>query len=117
MRVDEDLKTRPADRKRTRILLVVILLLVVGAGLGCLVSWFVLTKKSDQTIVRVKNVKPNFIIFLADDTGYGDFHVYGHPNQEKNGIDRMAEEGMKFTHFYSPVAVCTPSRAAILTGK
>ena len=60
--------------------------------------------------------RPNFIIFLADDMGYGDIASYGHPTQERTFMDWMADTGLKFTDFYTAGAMCTPSRAALLTG-
>ena len=61
--------------------------------------------------------KPNFIIITADDLGYGDLGSYGHPSIATPNFDRMAGEGQKWTNFYSGASVCTPSRAAILTGR
>ena len=59
----------------------------------------------------------NIVIFFADDLGYGDLGCYGSPTIRTPHLDRMAAEGMRFTDFYSAAEVCTPSRAALLTGR
>ncbi len=59
--------------------------------------------------------RPNFIIVLADDQGYGDLGVFGATDFKTPRIDRMAREGMRFTDFYAQT-VCGPSRTALLTG-
>ena len=61
--------------------------------------------------------KPNFVIIMADDLGYGDLACYGHPTIRTPELDRMAAEGMRLTQFYSGSPVCTPSRAALMTGR
>ena len=60
--------------------------------------------------------KPNIIIINMDDMGYGDTEPYGATGYTTPNFNRLAREGMRFTHFYAAQAVCSPSRAALLTG-
>ena len=59
---------------------------------------------------------PNVIYILADDLGYGDLGCYGQKHFRTPGIDRLAEEGMRFTDHYAGSTVCAPSRAVLMTG-
>lgn len=61
--------------------------------------------------------KPNVVLFLVDDLGWGDFGCYGNTFHETPNVDRLAAEGMKFTSAYAAAPVCSPSRASLLTGK
>lgn len=61
--------------------------------------------------------KPNVIVAIADDLGYGDLYSYSDTTgQEENEIDRMASEGVRFTQWTAGASMCTPSRASLLTG-
>lgn len=60
---------------------------------------------------------PNLLFILADDLGYGDLGCYGCPDIRTPHIDRLAAEGVRFTGFYANGAVCSPTRAAFLTGR
>lgn len=64
-----------------------------------------------------KNEKPNIVIFFTDDQGYADVGCYGAKGFETPNIDKLAMEGIRFTDFYVPATVCTPSRAGLLTGR
>lgn len=66
--------------------------------------------------LRAEN-KPNVIIIYADDLGYGDLSCYGSETIATPCIDRMASEGLRFVDFYSASPFCSPSRAALLTGR
>lgn len=61
--------------------------------------------------------KPNIIFILADDLGYGDISANGQKHFKTPNIDKIVQEGMNFTQFYTPFPVCAPARCAIMTGK
>ncbi|MGE3808882.1 MAG: sulfatase [Gemmataceae bacterium] len=60
--------------------------------------------------------KPNFVVIFTDDQGYGDVGCFGAKDFETPNLDKMAREGMRFTNWYAAQAVCSASRAALLTG-
>ncbi len=61
--------------------------------------------------------RPNLVVILADDLGYGDLSVQGSRAIETPNIDRLAAQGMRFTQFYSSAPICSPSRVGLLTGR
>ena len=61
--------------------------------------------------------RPNIILLLADDLGYADLSCFDSPAVQTPNLDRLAIEGIKATHFHAASAVCSPTRASILTGR
>ena len=62
--------------------------------------------------------RPNILLILADDLGYGDVRCYNDQSKVATpNIDRLAREGMRFTDAHSPATVCTPSRYSLMTGQ
>jgi len=99
---------RPRPQRRSSPALPSWILLPVLA-IGTLLAWPVQAARAARP--------PNIVIIYADDLGYGDLGCYGHPSIRTPNLDRLAAEGMRFTDFYSAGEVCTPSRAALLTGR
>ena len=60
---------------------------------------------------------PNIVLITADDLGYGDLGSFGHPIIETPNLDKLAAEGLKLINYYAPSALCSPSRAALMTGR
>ncbi len=81
-----------------------------------IVFFILFTIKLNFSVAQPSN-RLNFIVIFTDDQGYGDLGCYGHPTIKTPNIDRMAAEGQRWTNFYVAANVCTPSRAALLTGR
>jgi arylsulfatase A len=66
---------------------------------------------------QAAETKPNIVLIFADDLGYGELGCYGQMKIKTPQLDKMAAEGIRFTHFYSGCPVCAPSRCVLMTGK
>lgn len=67
--------------------------------------------------VQAQNKKPNIIFILADDLGYGELNVYGNKFNETPNLNKLAQQGTRFTNAYAAAPNCSPTRASILTGQ
>lgn len=65
----------------------------------------------------INDARLNVVVLYADDLGYGDLSSYGHPNIATPNLDALAAGGQRWTNFYAPAPVCSPSRGALLTGR
>ncbi len=74
------------------------------------------SKNSQKPSSQPASIRPNFIIILCDNLGYGDLGCFGSKINRTPHIDRLAREGTRLTNFYSSSPVCTPSRASLMTG-
>ena len=77
----------------------------------------VLIAYSGFAVAQNDDNRPNIILLLGDDLGHRDLSCFGSPNVKTPHIDKLAAEGMAFTKFYTASAVCTPTRASIMTGR
>ncbi len=82
--------------------------------LGCMLACLTVAPAFSAEKTDVK--QPNIIIIFTDDQGYQDIGCFGSPLIKTPNLDRMAEQGMRLTNFYSANSVCSPSRAALMTG-
>ena len=67
--------------------------------------------------ISQERTRPNIVVLLADDLGYSDLSCFGSTEVRTPALDKLAAEGMRFTDFYAASAVCSPSRAALMTGR
>ena len=98
-----------------------------GANVTCLLCGVVSAQQdrpqrnNEQTMAVKQRLlsgieRPNIVVILADDLGFQDIGCYGGPVKTP-ALDRLAAKGVRFTDFYSGCAVCSPSRATLLTGR
>lgn len=82
---------------------------------------FTLLFAYSETLLAAKplasEARPNFLVILCDDLGYGDLGCFGHPHIKTPHLDKLAEAGIRLTDCYSSAPVCSPSRVGILTGR
>lgn len=83
----------------------------------CILAWSGLLACSAGKSADNELVKPNIIYIMADDLGYGDLSCYGAEKIQTPNIDRLADNGIRFTDAHSPAAVSTPTRYGVLTGR
>lgn len=70
-----------------------------------------------QGVLSAADKPPNVLLILADDLGYGDLSSYGAEDMDTPNIDRLVNEGLRMDHFYANSTVCSPTRAALLSGR
>lgn len=75
-----------------------------------------LTLFAPQTALNAAD-RPNIIVILCDDLGYGDLECYGHPHIKTPNLNKLADSGIRLTNCYSAAPVCSPSRVGLLTGR
>ena len=70
-----------------------------------------------SSLVCGADARPNFILCMADDQGWGDVGYYGHPHLQTPVLDEMAASGLRFDRFYAAAPVCSPTRGSVMTGR
>ena len=76
-------------------------------------AWLVLP----ISVKAAETTRPNFLVILCDDLGYGDLHCFGHPHIQTPHLDELAATGYRLRACYSAAPVCSPSRVGLLTGR
>ncbi len=89
---------------------------ILSLALTACLAWACSSPKTEQEQATAQKTKPNIVIIYLDDLGYGDMSAYGATQLSTPNMDRLANEGIRFTSGYATSATCTPSRYALLTG-
>src|SRR3954468_3035341 len=78
---------------------------------------FCLASSAADLVAETKPARPNIVLIQADDLGVNDLGCYGRKDHRTPNLDRLARQGMRFTCAYCAQPICSPSRAALMTGK
>ncbi|QDV42357.1 Arylsulfatase [Stieleria neptunia] len=89
----------------------------INCFMASLVALSVLSATASGQDSKKKGKPPNIVLIMADDLGWKDLHCYGNEKLDTPNLDRLAEQGLLFTDAYSAAPVCTPTRAALMTGE
>ena len=84
---------------------------------ACIAIWSAIGLCAELGLAADNERRPNIILLLADDLGHGDLSCFGSPAVKTPHLDKLATQGMKFNRFYAASAVCSPTRASVLTGR
>lgn len=91
---------------------------VLGLGLLSILLFAVGCREASESDSASSDApRPNIVLIVADDLGYGDLGSYGQQQIQTPHLDRMAREGLRFTQFYAGSTVCAPSRSVLMTGR
>ncbi len=90
---------------------------VLWAALFAAVVVFPLPASAQKDSTKDRGQRPNIVLIITDDVGYGDLGCYGAPDVKTPNIDRLARDGVRLTDFYSNGATCTPTRAGLISGR
>ena len=87
--------------------------IVIFAALCTVIALFPALASAQKSDSR----RPNIVLIITDDMGYGDLGSYGAPDVKTPNIDRLARDGVRMTDFYANGATCTPTRAGLISGR
>ncbi len=85
--------------------------------LACWLALAPITAQQDVSAAPSETLRPNIVLVMADDLGYGDVGYNGHPKIKTPNLDRMASSGLRFNRWYAAAPVCSPTRGSCLTGR